>query len=215
MTWCVSNNSACGSRYQSGTNGCTLLPITLTNFSGRLIEVNDNWRENKKLAEITWTTVNENSNNFYTLKKSQDGVIFEELVRIEGAGTTNVLKTYKEYDYTPFEGITYYRLKQTDYDGKYTYSKIIGIETTTNLTIYPNPISAKEKQLNIHIKEKLYTGLNVSIIDINGKVVYETYLAKEQGNVYRLAFSPEIPQGIYFVHLKTNNQLIVRKLLIF
>lgn len=100
MTWCVSNNSACGSRYQSGTNGCTLLPITLTNFSGRLIEVNDNWRENKKLAEITWTTVNENSNNFYTLKKSQDGVIFEELVRIEGAGTTNVLKTYKEYDYT-------------------------------------------------------------------------------------------------------------------
>ena len=97
----------------------------------------------------------------------------------------------------------------------FPYSKIIGLETTTNLTMYPNPISAKEKQLNIHIKEKLYTGLNVSIIDMNGKVVYEIFLAKEQGNVYRLTFSPELPQGIYFVYLKTNNQLITRKLLIF
>lgn len=215
LTWCVNGSCSSGNNSESGTNTCnTLLPVTLVNFSGRLIERAENWRENQKVAEISWATVNETNNDFYTLEKSQNGLLFEELMRVKGAGTVNVLKTYKEYDYTPFEGITYYRLRQTDYDGKYTYSKIIGLETATNLTMYPNSISAKERQLNIHIKEKFYTGLNVSILDINGKVIYDTYFTKEQGNVYHLVFPSEIPQGIYFAHLKTDNQLIVKKLLV-
>jgi hypothetical protein len=214
LTWCVSNDSNCGNQYQS-TGGCnTLLPVTLISFTGKLVRVEDNLRENQKIAKIAWTSVNETNNDFYTVEKSTDGIDFQEFARIKGAGTINELRNYEVDDYTPFEGITYYRLKQTDFDGTYTYTKVIAVETYTNLSIYPNPLHAKEKQLAIHIHDKLYTDLVVSVLELSGKVVTQFIFNRQQGNVYSLALPTHIAQGIYLVHIKTNNQLIIKKLLI-
>jgi hypothetical protein len=215
ITWCVNGSCTSGNNSESGTNACnTLLPVTLVSLSSRLTHVQDSFRENGNVVEIFWTTTNEVNNSFYTVEKSPNGTDFQEVTRIKGAGTSNALNHYKAYDYNPYEGITYYRLKQTDYDGTFTYSKLIQLETFTNLTIYPNPIYSKDKQLTVHIQQSIYNELKVKIIDASGKMIHESTFERKEGNVFQLSLPNEIAQGIYFVHLQTEQNRIVRKLII-
>jgi len=112
-----------------------LLPILLTNFDVQ---------QNGQAIEFNWTTASEINNDYFEIEYSYDGKNFNPLVWTEGAGTTT-----KEHDYTitvtnchDITGLVYFRLKQTDFDGKSSYSdvKILQISgNDNNLFIYPNP----------------------------------------------------------------------------
>lgn len=99
------------------------LPIELLTFNGKL-ESNS--------VKLSWTTASEINNSYFEIEKSIDDNLFTHLVTINGAGNSNSLKSYSTYDDKPNK-INYYRLKQVDFDGNYTYSNIIAVETT-NIT---------------------------------------------------------------------------------
>lgn len=87
------------------------LPIELINFS--LDKYNDN-------VKINWTTGSELNNDYFTIERSFDGYIWEEIDRIDGAGNSSSFIYYSYIDKQfNLSGIVYYRLKQTDYDGKF------------------------------------------------------------------------------------------------
>jgi fibronectin-binding autotransporter adhesin len=95
--------------------------------------------------DILWTTATEINNDFFTIERSHNGVNFETLTTVAGAGNSNDLLHYSTIDNNPLRGINYYRLKQTDYDGTSTHSKIISIDGK-NISIdaswkmFPNPV---------------------------------------------------------------------------
>jgi hypothetical protein len=91
------------------------LPITLVSFDAKL---------SGKQVNITWTTSTEINNDYFTVERSADGINFERLTQIKGAGNSNFLKNYFFADESPFTGVNYYRLRQTDFDGKSTNSTI-------------------------------------------------------------------------------------------
>jgi len=77
--------------------------------------------------ELYWVTSNEINNDYFTIEKSNDGINFEIVEIILGAGNSDILLEYSFVDKNPINGISYYRLKQTDFDGKFEYSDIISV----------------------------------------------------------------------------------------
>ncbi len=126
-----------GSGITSGTIICNVpvpLPITLLSFSAE--------RKNKAV-QLNWATATEINNNFFTIERSSNGRDFEEIGKSLGAGNSNTIKTYDFIDEHPKGGISYYRIKQTDFDGEFSYSPIAAVryfEDDHNLIILPNPI---------------------------------------------------------------------------
>jgi hypothetical protein len=112
-------------------NHFILLPVSLTNFNA--VPDNDN-------VVANWTTASEMGNDYFTLERSSDGVHFEKAGEIDGAGNSHAVLNYTYTDREPYEGTSYYRLKQTDFDHKETYSRIVTVKVTASkFKIYPNP----------------------------------------------------------------------------
>lgn len=108
-----------------GVSEATPLPITLLYFKGNYLNNYNN---------LEWSTLSEKNNDYFTIQKSIDGVFFYDIFKLNGAGNSNTLLRYNINDYNIENGINYYRLKQTDYDGRYDYSDIIAIDNRDKLS---------------------------------------------------------------------------------
>lgn len=126
--------------------GQTPLPVQLLDF--------DLTKLDNRAVELIWHTASECNNDFFTIERSKDGKYWNRLKDVDGAGNSSVLHTYKEIDTDPFTGISYYRLKQTDFNGAYAYSEVKGIlldAQAIDMTVFPNPASNK---INIVLAEE-------------------------------------------------------------
>lgn len=115
-----------------------VLPIELIDFSAIVLANNT--------VNIKWQTATEKNNNFFEVERSIDGIGFETIATIKSKSLDgNSLQTlnYEVIDENPQKDISYYRLKQTDFSGKYTFSKYISIsinkENNVSFIIFPNP----------------------------------------------------------------------------
>ena len=102
----------------------TLLPVELLNFDARVVR-------NQTAVSLEWETATELNNDYFTLERSADGFAWEILGTKDGAGTSVKSIFYDFIDENPLAGISYYRLKQTDFDGAYEYFDIRAVEINT------------------------------------------------------------------------------------
>ena len=100
------------------------LPIELLYFKGSVYN-SDNI--------LHWSTASEDNNDYFTIEKTKDGIDWEIVTRESGAGNSSNQLYYSSVDENVESIINYYRLKQTDYDGKFKYSDIISIDNRRNL----------------------------------------------------------------------------------
>ena len=160
------------------------LPVELLYFDAELIE------DNKVL--LTWATLSELDNDYFSLEKSNDGRTWKVLKNIDGAGTTQTVKHYKFNDKNPFDGFNYYRLKQTDFDGRFEYSTIESIwlnkNTPSSLSVFPNPF---KNQITIETDAE-----EVFIFDALGRLVKDIDLEKLNALSIDLG---NLSSGVYFV----------------
>lgn len=179
---------------------CTILPIKLLKFSAEQI---------KSGNLLKWTTATEVNNDYFVVESSIDMVNFKEIGRVDGAGNSNNVLNYQFVDYTTFEKVIYYRLKQVDFDGVYTFSEIVAVKKTNEgeVNIYPNP--AKEVLfLDINSKEEaVYT---VRYVNVLGAIVQEKIIVGAGSNTYQLAEFKQLNSGIYFVQLINENNEVIK-----
>ncbi len=107
-----------------------LLPVSIN----RVIILKSN-----KFNEINWSCLSETNNDFFTIERSADGSTFEAIGTIKGAGNSSREITYEVTDEAPLRGLNYYRIKQTDFDGKYSYSEVRSVRFTDASTITVSP----------------------------------------------------------------------------
>jgi hypothetical protein len=122
-----------GDRFTIGNTNLALpLPIQLLNFEATAQQAE---------VKLTWSTASELNNHFFTIQRSKDAEAWQDVTRVEGAGTRNVRTDYEAMDGLPFSGISYYRLKQTDFDKQYSYSPVkrVQLNNEFQLKVYPNP----------------------------------------------------------------------------
>ena len=96
-----------------------VLPIELVSFSGEK-------KDNRNI--LNWTTASEINNAFFTVEKSYNGIDFQWVGTLEGTSPSAQIINYSLTDYNILETLNYYRLKQTDFDGKFEYSNTISID---------------------------------------------------------------------------------------
>ncbi len=202
------NNNADDGYYTIGTKNYTAspLPIELISFDAIM---------NGKQVDVSWTTATESNNDYYTIEKSKNGVDFEYVSTVDAAGNSLSLINYKDIDYKPYSGISYYRLKQTDFNGTSTYSKIVAVNYSIGddgMTVFPNP---SEGDINLN-----FTGLEnkdvlVVIRDINGKEWFSKVMVVVE-NQQLVAVDPEqkLPAGTYLIVASSDNKLYSQKLII-
>jgi hypothetical protein len=114
------------------------LPVELLYFEAK--------PENSNVR-LRWTTATELNNDYFTVQSSADGITFNDIAKIQGAGTSQTLNKYSYLDMEANPGRTYYRLKQTDFDGKFKFSDVVKVDlentSTPSFSVYPNPTSDK------------------------------------------------------------------------
>lgn len=95
-------------------------------------------------AELRWSTTSETNNDYFEPERSADGKIFSPVGRVKGSGTSSQLQNYSFLDKTPLRGYNYYRIKQTDFDGKSSYTHTVAINfdySEQSIMVFPNPAS--------------------------------------------------------------------------
>ncbi|MBK8886659.1 MAG: T9SS type A sorting domain-containing protein [Saprospiraceae bacterium] len=95
-------------------------------------------------SNISFSTASETNNDYFTIERSGDGRSFESIGEIKGAGNSNQELSYEFVDESPLAGINYYRIKQTDFDGAYSYTEIRSVRhQTKNVIVSPNRTDGK------------------------------------------------------------------------
>jgi hypothetical protein len=185
-------------------NANNVLSIDLESFSG--IE-----KEDHNL--IQWTTVSEKNNDYFTLYRSYDGVDWEAVNTVKGAGTSSNFAHYELQDFDVRVGFVYYRLKQTDFDGKSSMTNIIALNRKTEdsgiITIYPNPSSGGNVTIDLYTKNNDGT---MQIFSVEGKIVFEkSIIGKGAHSVYY--DMSQLKRGVYTVKYSDDSITSVRQLI--
>ena len=170
------------------------LPIDLTDFSGEVT--------NEQNSLLSWTTGSEQDNRQFDIEVSRDGVNFTVLGIVASQGNATHDQHYEYMHIKPQPGVSFYRLKQTDLDGKYTYSKIIALNISSGLTkafVYPVPA---KNVITINFGAMI-TKAEISIFSADMKTIKQEAIdgptSKKDINISSL------PSGVYFIRYTSGN----------
>jgi hypothetical protein len=185
------------------------LPIELISFSGILNEAGE--------TELEWETASERNNDYFTLERSQNGRDFEDIAMVDAAGNSHQVKKYAHTDSSPYSGINYYRLKQTDFDQSYTYSRIITVskEFEREFKLYPNP--TRDNTILLTINGELSDRIEVYVYDASGRVINQQTLANQGSEQYFLAtlkLPEDLLPGVYYLRTLSGHNTYNSKLVI-
>ncbi len=180
------------------------LPVELINFSGT---------DEKDVNVLDWSTASEENNSHFEIERSMDGSEFKLLDVIEGNGTTMETNNYTYYDKNP-ELNSYYRLKQIDFDGSFSYSKIINIKRIGEDVIV-NDIRPSPTRGNAAIRLISYidTEIEVRIIDIAGRIMSIQNVMIEKGSNEVFLDLSAYSNGMYFVSLNSGNVNAIKRII--
>lgn len=182
-----------------------VVPVKLVSFKATL-NTERNW------VNISWSTINEINNNYFVVEKSDDGIHFKALDTVK-ANNLQGLNNYSILDKEPYAKTTYYRLKQVDVDGSFTYSQIVAVQLNlTNYTfdIHPNPV----RDIAIaSITSATSYDSKIIITDITGRVVKYQTIKLQRGTQQVVLNLSNLQQGNYQASIYLNGQYVTRKIL--
>ena len=182
------------SPFTFGANPISALPIELVSFDAVL---------QKRIIDLTWQTASEHNNDFFTVERSADSYNFEPITNMDGAGNSTELLSYATQDLYPLNGVSYYRLKQTDFDGAFEYSdlRVVILGADDELLVFPNPSITGL----INFQNPVDIG-ELAIYSSEGKLVFKEMV----GNTLQVKLNP----GVYLARYKVAGLLETKKIVI-
>lgn len=217
-TWELGNPTAAvldsaNGRFSKRDSGFTSFsPFTVTNESPGLLPLTFlDFYGTKKLGSVhlTWRTMAETGTSHFIVEHATNGMAFRPLSSLAALGNTGTINIYTYQHQSPVEGINYYRIKQIDQNGAFTYSKIIRIsysEANNAVLLYPNPVG---EVLNVMLPAQNIRPLSCRIINSSGQVVQE-----HQGtaaNAIQVINTSKLPSGQYWLVVVSGQQVTHHK----
>lgn len=177
------------------------LPIELLSFTAN---------ECENAVCLEWQTASEINNDFFTLEKSIDGVAWQSFITLLGAGNSHSTINYNAIDKDPFSGLSYYRLKQTDFNGDFEYSPIVSVflenQHDQGVTVYPNPASKY-----VTIKGQFIKDSPMEMYSSKGQEV-TSFVKIIQRSAYNVLLDVSfLVPGIYYVKINSRYSLIIKQ----
>jgi Concanavalin A-like lectin/glucanases superfamily/FG-GAP repeat/Secretion system C-terminal sorting domain len=174
------------------------LPITLLGFAGE--RVNGGTGERTEEVRLEWSTGSEINNKGFEVEMSEDGLAYTMIAFVEGKGNSTTIQSYSHITLQPNDG--YYRLKQVDFDGTFSYSPVVFVEGLAGkVVVYPNPNNGT---FTVSVgKDKLDSPAR--LLNAVGKEVWRGVQTDVKTN---------LPAGIYFLHTTVAGKTKITKVVI-
>jgi hypothetical protein len=181
------------------------LPIELSSFTANCQEPN---------IVLNWSTASETNNDYFILEHSSDGINFSSIGNVDGAGNSNSVLNYQFIDNSPYSQTTYYRLKQTDFDGQFEYSDMVSSICGSSQQINIASLSQNSDNLSIYFTGSEGAVYNLNLYDASGKLIINQINKFEDGINKLDVPLGYISFGIYMITLSNDNQMITKKIVI-
>ncbi|GEM_PF-5801101 len=180
--------------FQLWVKGDIALPIELTRFDAVAID--------ETQVHLFWQTASEVNNDYFTVERSTNGRNWQELMLVDGAGNSSSTLDYSVVDTAPYSGVSYYRLKQSDFDGQVSYSPIRRVNITDrfpSVRVYPNPTNSV-----INLVASSFELTHIEIFNSTGQNVTTTAAITRTSDANLMIDLSQLSSGFYY--LKTKNQ---------
>jgi hypothetical protein len=200
--------------YTIGTQSTSVSPLPIELLSFNAVANNDR-------VDLNWATATEKNNKFFTIERSQNGVVFEDLKTVNSKannGNSLVRLDYSDVDLYPYEGTSYYRLKQTDFTGESMRSAAVDVYfSSTNeiaIMVRPNPNDG-EFTLDFKGIKKNNGSAQITLFDALGKKVYQESLSlSKDSNTFQITPSEKLIKGIYFLSCVFERNTYTKKIVV-
>jgi hypothetical protein len=169
------------------------LPVLITSFTASL---------NKDIVLLDWTTSQEINNKFFTIERSTDGTNFSSLGNVNAAGNSSVSKNYHMNDLQPFEGLNYYRLSQTDIDGRKEFVGVKKVIYKSLRNFSATVVNTAPGLINVTIHNANGGLLQMKVVDMLGREVLSRSFSSGTNNISQ---SIQLQKGTYVLILANNN----------
>lgn len=193
----VRRNGMANFSFMGVDQGPVTLPIELISFEGH---------KAGSANVLEWVTASERDNDYFTLEKSNSGSDFVFVSEIDGAGNSTTNKYYTQTDQNISGQMTYYRLKQTDFNGESTYSKTIALanemEDISISELFPNP---SNQLTSFEIFTPMTEVVSIKLIDNSGRIIYtQTETIKSGKHTINLDLE-KYARGAYSLEINLDN----------
>lgn len=185
------------------------LPINLKSFKAYAVDGR---------VKLVWATATELNNDYFTIENSKSGEFFQTVTKVKGNSTTNEEHTYIAWDNAPYSGLSYYRLRQTDFDGISKTFKPVSVEVdptsqSAQLILSPNPVQEKDFTASLRSFNK-QADVEISIHDMSGYELARKKLITDEAGYAEIIFDNEYANGLYLVKAKSGVRSITQKIVI-
>lgn len=185
----------------TGAQAFNPLPVTLVNFNAVPVEGEVN---------LTWVTTEEINNDYFTVERSVYGESWSEFAVVNGFGNSNDVIEYQTTDNAPLNGQSYYRLKQTDFNGDVHYSNIVAVNiSVVTVGVYPNPVSSGNP---VHVNFSTADDVHLVLTDIAGNTLLNEVIDSMDGT-YDISTSG-LSAGVYFLEVSSNGDRTVKRVVV-
>ena len=176
------------------------LPISLIDFNAEASQTG---------VMLSWRTASETNNDYFTVQRSTDGSTWETITQVSGAGNATIVSQYEAFDNPPHGIIVYYRLKQTDFDGNYSYSSLRSVFLEDVLDAIDIVYYAKRQEILINCDAAASQNItSIKVSGVNGNVFF-----KSDGYVPAISMA-NVPAGLYLVVCTHRTDTIIGKLIV-
>jgi hypothetical protein len=194
----------------TGSDNTNPLPVQLSSF---------NAARSGRNALVTWTTASEINSSMFDVERSYDGRTFELAGEQKAAGFSNTPVSYQYTDVNPLAGksqtVVYYRLKMTDRDHTFQYSRVAPVhfdeQAQHTVTVMPNPFVSN---FSVSIYSEAPSEALVRLLDIQGTVLYNGRVRLNTGdNQIGISSLDRLAAGVYFLETTSGTSTQVTKLI--
>jgi len=182
-----------------GGDCLAVLPVSLTSFKATV--------HNKEDVELTWVTSSERNSDYFVIERSTDGASFENIGTIDAAGNSSTTLTYSFNDNSPYSGVSYYRIKQVDYNGGYEYSGVIDVDVLTSIKVKSVKANQFTKSIEMTIVSPDDQVVMLDIFDLLGRTVHTENIDVQQGDNRHEVDLSDVTGGIHIMKITTSHKI--------
>ncbi len=199
--WNISTGTACDRLpVIAQVGGCIAAPIELIYFKAE--------KDAPTRTVLSWVTGSETNNKLFQIERSLDAKNFEVIGTLNGMGNTNGATSYSFADENTPYGLVYYRLVQFDFDGQFSMSDIVSVNSVSSLSlgVAPNPFT---NATDVIIRSNLNEKAHLKIIDLSGLTLFEEEYTANQN----YSIGGDLPSGVYFVQVQLADAIKIAKII--